>query len=856
MGGRSRRKPARWFGRGGMSSMRACSDWALAVVCCIIAVDGHAQLIEDVDVVREERQAVVRVRFGAPIQYVRHAPATGGDLLKVEFQLVGNTTLDINRLEEFRKLKPAEGVPSFRLTYAATQAVRAVKNIQLRFAGPVRYRVVMGEDNRVLRILVPLPEETPGRTGRDGDLLPAGAPRDGFVLVLVTGTSPDLNAPPIPAGLQDYTVFTERRRVGAKTEYSLRMGFFATEDEAERVRRRVQPRFPAATVSPLARAAVAVPVPPPTAPTPAPASGVPPVPAPVATAPEPGAVVSGEAGSEMLAAAPPTPAQVDELALLGIARARSAMQAGQPGVAVEFLNQVLTLPPNAHSREAQALVGHARAANGEYAKARIEYQLYLTLYPEGPEAPSVKQSLAGLGPDTTAGPERGADRRERRLPPIPLTVTGSIAQSYNRGATKAETDTRIPSSNTVDRATFSAVDQSALVSSVDLNARMRSDEYDHRFVFRDTNVQNFLPNSRDTNQVSAAYYEIKSLPLLWAARLGRQTSTSSGVLGRFDGLQASFQAGSQWRLGTVAGKPVEFSSFDSRRRFAGLTVEGGPFFERWSGSGYAIDQRIDGVVDRRGVGGDIRYFDAQSSLYSLVDYDVYFHELGIFLVQGARSFDGGWSLTGLYDRRKAPPLQTANALLGEATTSLRQLLTIYSREQVEALARDRTAESRQGFVGITKQLSATWQAGVDFRYSNVGALPPSGTLPATPSTGNVYTTSVQLTASNLLGLRDITVLNASGTHSPTFRGRSYAVNHLFVLAERWTFEPAIRYYRQTDVTETELRRIGPSLRLYFRPQERVSLEGEVSWEETKTVSPTLDDRTTRHFVSLGYRWDF
>jgi len=822
---------------------------------------AHAQLIEDVEVVRAEGQAIVRVRFVTPIQYVRHAPATNGDLLKIEFQLVGRTTANINQQEEYRKPRAVDGLPSFRLIYAATQAAQPVKSLQLRFASPVRFRVAMGEGNRSLRILVPLPDDTSRRAGRLGDLLPATAPQEGYVITLLSGETPDLNAPPIPAGLQDYTVFTERRREGAKTIFSLRLGFFATAEEAERVRAGILRRFPKAVVTALAapKAAprAAAPrepgVPEPT-PGPAPVPPVPGVPPalPPTPAPAPGEAPPVALAPDVGLPPPVPPEEVEQQALLGVARARSAMQAAQPGVAVDFLNQVLNLPPNKHSREAQALVGHARAANGEFAKARIEYQLYLTLYPEGPEAPSIKESLAGLGKEAVPG----SGERAREAPPIPFTVTGSISQYYNRGATKAETDTRVSNTSTADRAVFSAVDQSALASNIDLSARVRGTDYENRLVFRDTNVQNFLSNSRDTNQVTAAYYEVRNLPLQWNARLGRQTSSSSGVFGRFDGVQASLQVAPLWRLGTVAGEPVEFSSFDSKRRFAGLTAEVGPFFERWSGSGYVIGQRIDGITDRRAVGGDLRYFDAQSSLYTLVDYDTHYRELGIFLIQGARSFEGGWSLTGLYDHRKAPPLQTSNALLGEATTSMRALLATRSREEVEALARARTAESKQAFIGLTKQFNPTWQAGIDLRYSNIGPLPPSGTLPATPSTGNVFTTSFQLTGTNLLGLRDITVFNVSATDSPTFTGYSAALNQVLVLAEKWTFEPALRYYQQKDTAEVELRRLGPSLRVAYRPQERISLEGEVVWERTLTNSPTLDDRTTRNFVSLGYRWDF
>lgn len=846
-----------------------------------------AQLLEDVAVRSDGREATLELRLSTPVQYVRHAPARAGDLLRIEFQLVGAPTVDLNQYEEYRQPQAAGGLPSFRVTYPGTQGARAIKRFELRFAGPVRYRVVMGEGNRVLRVIVALPREA-ARTPPPAARPPAApaaaatrATREGYVVTLARGTTPDLRTPPIPAALQDFEVFTDRQDADGQTIYSLKLGFFTSRADAERALAIVSRRFPSAEVTalgiaaPLAAAPAAPPLPPgaPEVPAPppadgAPADGVPPA-APVAEggvvvpppipmtrapdAPEP----DGAAADTRAAPTPPTPDELDRLGELGLARAQSAMQAGQFAVAVEFLNQVLTLPPNKYSRPAQAMAGDARARNGEPAKARVEYELYLQLYPNGPESIAVKAALADLGKPAAPVPAAESRRRETAgVSPIPLTVTGSLFQAYNRGNTKAETDTRTSAGAAADQASFSAVDQSSLVTNIDLNARVRTGDYDARLVFRDTNVQNFLENGRDTNQVTSAYFDVKHLAAQWSARLGRQTASTAGVLGRFDGLQASMQVAPSWRLGVVAGQPVEFTSFDSSRRFYGLTAEVGPFFERWSGSGYVIEQRIDSLVDRRAVGGDLRYFDANSSLYALVDYDVFYKELDIFLIQGARSFDGGWSLTGLYDQRKAPPMLTSNALLGETTTSIDQLLTTLSRDEVFALARARTADSKQAFLGLTKQFDATWQAGLDLRLSNIGELPPSGTLPATPSTGDVYTVSAQVTGTNLLGRRDLTVLNVSSIDSPTFVGHSATLNHLFVLAEKWTLEPSIRYYRQTDTAQVRLRRVSPTLRVYYRPRETISLEGELAWESTLTESETVTDETTRRFFSLGYRWDF
>lgn len=544
---------------------------------------------------------------------------------------------------------------------------------------------------------------------------------------------------------------------------------------------------------------------------------------------------------------------VEADAKLKYARAESALQAGQYGAAVEFLNQVLTLPPNAYSRLAQARIGDARARNGEIAKARIEYRLYLDLYPSGPETKQVQQALAKLDRGEFQAPE---SKPTLKVEDRPWTVSGGLVQSYNRGATKVESDTRTSVGSAVDHSAFTEVDQSALVSNVDLTARKRTEDYDHRLVFRDTNVQNFLDGSRDTNQVTSAYYEVKNLPAQWDMRLGRQLARTAGVFGRFDGVQAGMQVAQHWRLGIVGGEPVEFNRFDSKRRLYGLTLDLGPFANNWSGSAFAIEQRIDSLVDRRGVGGDLRYFDQSGSLYTLFDYDAFYSELDVFLVQGSRSYEGGWTLSGLYEFRKAPPLQTSNALLGETTTSVNELLLTMSREEVYALAEARTADSRQAYLGFTKQLGEHWQVGFDARSFNVGDLPPSGTLPATPSTGNVVTYGFQLIGSNLFERSDITVLNLSTVSSPTFDGSTVGINHLQTLGGKWTVEPSLRYYQQEDAQQVRLRRVSPTLRLYYRASEGVSLESELSWESTTTESALVTDRSSRQFVSVGYRWDF
>jgi len=77
-------------------------------------------------------------------------------------------------------------------------------------------------------------------------------------------------------------------------------------------------------------------------------------------------------------------------------RAREALAARRNEDAVTDLNELLLLPPNRYSQEAQELIGVAWERTGNARRARVEYELYLRLFPDGEGAQRVAQRLASL----------------------------------------------------------------------------------------------------------------------------------------------------------------------------------------------------------------------------------------------------------------------------------------------------------------------------------------------------------------------------------------------------------------------------------------------------------------------------
>ncbi len=790
----------------------------IAAAIILMAPAAHAQLIDDVSVAAKGQYAVVNIRLNTQVQYLRHHPVGEGNLVRIDFQVVASRDFRPSTVEEFHKIPASDIAPGITVEYPP-QGNQLVKRLTVSFTRPVKFKVLPGNGNRAFVILIPLPDKGAARKA------PAVA-GERYVLVLdsTPGNRVDQSRP-IPAQLQDYSVFTTTVAREGKPETQLNLGYFASEAEARKAQAVVASSFPRAKVV---------------------RSGEPPVADATAAAPSPQEVpVFGSAE------------ELEKHAAELLAKGRAALDRGENAPAIEILNRLLVLPPNRSSQQAQELVGLARERNGELAKAKAEYELYLKLFPEGEGAKRVKERLAALAqlPDLAAA-ERARGPAEEKAGEF--SASGSLSQYYYRGATRAETT--VVNATTVDKATFTGIDQSALVTNVDVTGRYRSGAWDNRLVFRDTHALSFLKNRDNVNRVNAAYYEFRNLPGNYAGRLGRQVGVSGGVYGRFDGALFGYALWPKLRLNAVAGQPVD-PVLDTSRRFYGLSLDLDTISERWSGSVYAFNQTADGIVDRQAVGGELRYFDPRRSAYALIDYDTSFRALNIGMFQGTWTADNGLTWNMLLDKRKTPSLAATNALIGESHTSVRTLLDTLGKTQVRQQALDRTTEARLFYFGVSRPVTPTWQLGADFRLSNIGALPATtdsfgNPIPATPATGDVYSYNLQAIGSNLLSQRDITVLNGGYVTGPNYKGRTLSATNLYMAVDKWIFEPSLRLYWQTDLQNNKLRRVSPGLRLSYRWKERMSFEFEGVLEHTRIEGPTQNEDTLRKFFSAGYRYEF
>ena len=537
-----------------------------------------------------------------------------------------------------------------------------------------------------------------------------------------------------------------------------------------------------------------------------------------------------------------------------LADARAALGRQDYDAAIDLLNRVLNMPPNDASQEAQELIGQVREALGSSDRARAEYQLYLKLYPEGDGAERVRARLAALDlPEAQAVAGGSAPRPHQTM------TWGSVSTYYYGGNSRIRTDNIIvtPATNAtvIDTQTLSQVDQSSLVTNLDANARFRGGDWDNRFVLRDIGSMSFLSNVPNENRLTSLYGDFRYQPGRLGARLGRQSSTSGSVLGRFDGGSFSWGVTEKWRVGAIAGVPAQ-DVLGNTPNFFAVTVDGDTPIEGLGLGFFAVRQSVDGITDRQAVGAELHYFKDLTSVFGLLDYDTQFSELNVASMQGSYQFEGGGVLNMLYDYRRSPTLQVSNVLLADPTQTLKDLLRIYGIDELERYAVGLTPISKVALAGITYPVSSRWQLGAELRVSSLTGTEAFGPLPAQVGTGNVYTGTLQAIGTGVFTENGVVTFTASNLSADAYDAWLLAANSRFRFGSRWTIEPSIRWYQQDNATGSQLTRLAPTLRTLFQWREHFSLEGEIAYELSKSDAELVDESNNILFYYFGFRWDF
>jgi len=552
------------------------------------------------------------------------------------------------------------------------------------------------------------------------------------------------------------------------------------------------------------------------------------------------------------------------------------MSAKDPATAINRLNRILSMPTNAQTEAAQALIGQAREMNGEILKARAEYELFLKLYPNSPLAPDIRARLAALPKDNPA-------RRKKTLPkeagePV-WTYNGSLASYYYRGNSQYETlNPTPPGQIVVNQSSLSMIDQNSWINSVNLNARRIDGFSDTRIVVRDTSNNDYLNTRYSYNRLYSAYIDYNNFQYGYSMRFGRQNPNGGGVLERFDGLQAGYNLGQDWRIGAVSGEVVEFNS-PYKKVFYGASVELLPQTGTPGVSLYAIQQTLDGYLDRRALGSEMRYFDGGATLYGMLDYDMLYRGLNITLLQGNYMNAGGDNYFFILDRRQAPSYSLTNALPAFPGMSLSDMVAIQGLDQTRQQASDLTAVSNMFAIGMTHPFTDKWQAGVDYRLSSLSSthdvlavIPLSvvGTCLGTidpinnnciidtasqQGSGLNHVLSFQAIGTNLFLPNAVGVGNISLIKSTTMKGEASSLGYVLPFWDQSRLETNLRYYNQKDDSDNKQSRFSASMKLSQQISSHFYVEGETGHETDKSSGDLGSSHSARTYFYLGLRAD-
>jgi hypothetical protein len=802
-----------------------------------------SNILDEIQVQPDSYSNVARIRFNGPIHVERQTKITESNVILVYFRVTQGKNLLLTTVESISS-KPVDLLPGITVSLSP-QPNQATRTLELRFsksAKPVKATVRPGSDGQSLDIIF----------GESGKAQSSFDNKRYAVTLLSSASKEEVSGKVIPQSFQDYDVFTSQQTSNGGVIYELNLGYFPTASAAEKTRNQLLAQFPQASVVDL-----------------------------VKRRKETLGKISVKGPQPSLDQAQKTATQtalpeVEDQAASLMPKAKEALDARNFEVAINTFNQILLLPPNGYSQDAQELVGVAREQFGELDKAKAEYELYLKLFPQGPGSDRVRQHLTELGKMASPKAERRVVSGEE--PTASKTVSGSLYQTYSGG--KSLTQTAFDTPTTPGTSTITNTDQSLLRTNININGTYRNESASHKLSFEDDNDRSFLEARPSRNRLRALNYEYKGLQNGINAVIGRQSgSRLFGVPNRFDGATLGYNFSRKLGASLIIGLPVDFPALKPDRKFIAANINGQRLGSNWGFDAFVINQTVDGILDRRAVGGDLSYvIKPGNNISTHIDYDVSYNLLNIGRVQGDFITEGETQYNFYFDRSLAPFLSTTNALYSPAIAgatppapiTIKELLQgtsslgLFTEDQIRAITEGITAVSLQGALGFTKPINETWKIGNDFNWSRTGALPGQTldnglVIDPQPATGNVYSYSIKGIGANLLTSNDTNVFSLTVNKSDTTRGITLLYNNATIW-NSWTFKPVLQIQRQHTETSSDTSdktTLTPDFTVSYELRDSLSFEAEYTFEHTVTDSTASGkEKFQHHFFSLGYRWTF
>lgn len=789
---------------------RVASGRGCVLLLCLLAPAAWAQsgrLLLAGAVTERSDHMDLAIEFTCSLPYRSHLPVAEGDHVRIALAIGADCSVRDGAQFPTEFIRPADGANLVR-SIELQPGLAGGAELVVSWNRIERFVLAPAAGMRGLRIRVQRASPARVTVGEARD------PTADYAVNLASSQQPftDVDAGSAAALLQTAVYVSEAEVAGVRW-YRLRAGPFGSRREADEALRLALTRYPAAWLA-IGDEAESVPQ-------------------------EQAARIAAPGPS----GAPET--RADAALDQQLEASRTALAARQFDAAILALTPLAATEGYEHRREATELLGIAQERRGHLAQAKAAYEDYLRRYPDSPAADRVRARLQALRLTDVPGRNRsrgGADRRG-------WSAVGNAAQSYRRD------DTHLSTSGL----SRDLVTQNVVLTDMDGLLRRRGERFDFTGRASMGYMKDLQPAGRENRlRVSSAYAELSDRSLGRSLRLGRQSRGMAGVNGLFDGLLGSTRLTPRLGASLAAGSPVDNTRKgpDFGRWFVGSAVDLATPARSWEASAFVLAQQYAGRTDRRSLGVEGRYLGANRTLVAMTDYDIHFGELNSAMLLGTLVTDSRWTFTLDAGLQRSPQLGIRNALIGQPTLAFDDLTLLFTDQQIEQLARDRSAKLTRFSANASHPAGDRGQWSVSLSSFDLSGTPESGGVAAVPAPGREDTLGVELLVNSLLRAGDTYSFALRAQRGGNGRAFSAGVGSRLPLGEAWRLTSRLRLDRRdvdTDSSRNWL--LAPSLRLEYQ-HGSASFELEAGVELARRQAAPGTDRTTRRFLNAGYRLSF
>ncbi|MCP4491028.1 MAG: hypothetical protein GY820_27495 [Gammaproteobacteria bacterium] len=508
---------------------------------------------------------------------------------------------------------------------------------------------------------------------------------------------------------------------------------------------------------------------------------------------------------------------------------------------IKITDKLFEIGDQQQRQKAMELAALARERQFKFAQAIAIYQQFLDLYPESKVTPRITARLEGLKTMDSSPRQRIAVNDQSGQEPEWDIRTG-LSQFYrNDSIDRGELDNE-------------SVNQ-ALVTDLDVYAQKKNGNETTTVRF-DGGVVNDLIDDETDSRISRAMVDYTNTAAGYALIGGRQSRTAKGVYSRFDGLVYQGLSHSSFDYSLHGGFIVE-SSLDSPnfdRRFIGASIKILPL-EDLEIDAYLLHQESFGLIDRQAIGTEFQLRSERGFIYGVIDYDTFYGDLNNVTATTNYQYDDQWTLNLTYDYRNYPLLTTTNAIQGQDSETLEELMNLFTNQEIYQLADDSTSKSHNLFAGVSYQVDIKRQLDLSLSYISIEATEASGDVLEVPASDNMYI-NTDYSVRGYFYSDDFTSLGIRLADTSSAQNVSFRVRTNFPGFGGMRYDPRIKLdYRKSHTSDIEQWILSPSMRMTYQYGRNMSLAASFGIEYSNFDLPDQDDQTI-YALFLGYVYQF